>query len=343
METVLSSTPSPVIAVNRELEIIFTNLAARTLFDESLAYLPTRLGDAPFLRETLPSARSVLRALKKTGHFMTEISVNGAVYLCTLTALRTGDEKGYVAILNNITQLKELDRMKNEMVRMTSHDLKNPLQAALANVDLAKDDLVQHPNPEVEQSLDVIERQLNRMNRIIRGILDVERARTGVFTFAPIDPLALVHQAVDELQHLIAISGVQVSLTVPESLPSVLGDAEQLKQAVINLLENALKFTPSGGEIAIRAEAHDRSLVIAIRDSGVGIPAEIGERVFERFFRVNQRGTEHITGSGLGLSLVKAVIEQHNGRVWFESQSGQGTTFHVELPIVQGSTTLVSS
>lgn len=343
METVLSSTPSPVIAVNRDLEIIFTNLAARMLFDEALAYLPTRLSDTPVLRDTLPSIRSVLRELKKSGHFMTEISVNSRVYLCTLTALRTGDEKGYVAILNDITQLKELDRMKNEMVRMTSHDLKNPLQAALANVDLAKDDLLQHPNPEVEQSLDIIERQLNRMNRIIRGILDVERARTGVFTFAPTEPVAIVHQAVDELHHLIQTSGVRVSLTMPETLPHVLGDVEQLKQAVINLLENALKFTPSDGEIVIRAEANDRSLVIAIQDSGVGIPTEIGERVFERFFRVNQRGTEHITGSGLGLSLVKAVIEQHSGRVWFESARGKGTTFYIELPIAQRSHASTSS
>lgn len=343
METVLSSTPSPVIAVNRQLEIIFTNLAARRLMEETVFHVPPTVRTLPYLRDAIPSARTALRQLKQSGHYTVDVSINGRVYLCTLTALRTGEEKGFVAILNNITQLKELDRMKNEMVRMTSHDLKNPLQAALANVDLAKDELTQNPNSEIEHSLDVIEQQLNRMNRIIRGILDVEHARTGVFAFTPVDPTTVVQQAVEELQHLIQISGIRLSLSTPDSLPKVLGDTEQLKRAVVNLLENALKFTPKGGEITLCAEEIDRVIRISIKDSGVGIPAEVGEKVFERFYRVNQRGTEHITGSGLGLSLVKAVVEQHAGRVWFQSDLGRGTTFHIELPSVKKHSALASS
>jgi signal transduction histidine kinase len=343
METVLSSTPSPVIAVNRKLEIIFTNLAARTLLEEAVSYLPSTLRDVSYLQDSIQSARTVLRCLKQSGHYSVDVSINGKVYLCTLTALRTGDEKGFVAILNDITQLKELDRMKNEMVRMTSHDLKNPLQAALANVDLARDELAQHPNSEIEQSLEVIERQLSRMNRIIRGILDVERARTGVFSFTPIDPSALLQHAVEELQHLIQTSGVSVSLSAPDGLSKVFGDAEQLKRAVVNILENALKFTPKGGDVFIAAEQIDRVIRISIKDSGVGIPAEVGDRVFERFYRVNQRGTEHITGSGLGLSLVKAVVEQHHGRVWFTGGSGIGTTFFIELPMIPNHSVLVTA
>ncbi len=339
MDTVLSSTPSLVIAINRDFEIVFTNLAARNLLREITGNDSAKLRDDAVRSNVSLSLRTMLRAIKSSGRYTTELILGGQVFLCTITELNTPNEKGFVAILNDITQLKELDRMKNEMVRMTSHDLKNPLQAALANVDLAKDELLQQPNPEIELSLDVIERQLNRMNRIIRGILDVERARTGVFTFSPNDPAALIRQAVDELQHLVQTSKVNLVTNIPERLPHVLGDTEQLKQAIVNLLENALKFTPQGGTVSASVRASGSFVRFSIHDTGIGIPAAAGERVFDRFYRVNQSGTEHVTGSGLGLSLVKAIVEQHQGRVWFTSQPGQGTEFFVELPVVSSSLT----
>jgi signal transduction histidine kinase len=333
METVLSSTPSPVLAFNRQMDIIFTNLAARDLLQEALRKLPTTLLGTALLQNPQHSVRKVLRSLRQGGHYSFELSLAGRDYLCTVTALRTATEKGFVAILNDVSELKELDRMKNEMVRMTSHDLKNPLQAALANLDLAKDELVQQPNIELEHSLDVIERQLIRMERIIRGILDVERARTGLYTFTPTEPAALIYHSVEELQHLIQTSEVEVVVRLPESLPIIAGDGEQLKRAIVNLLENALKFTPAGGRIDVSADVAGTKVLMCIADSGVGIPPEVGERVFERFYRVNQRGTEHVTGSGLGLSLVKTIIEHHHGRVWFTSEVARGTRFNIELPI----------
>jgi two-component system phosphate regulon sensor histidine kinase PhoR len=309
---------------------MFANTAARRLLTPGIDKLPLSLDGRPIIQE---STKKVLRELRKHGHYMFEMTYGNRTYLTMITPLQTGGSRGFVAIMNDISQLKELDRMKNEMVRMTSHDLKNPLQAALANLDLAKEELLDAPNPEIAQSLDVIEHQLSRMNRIIRGILDVERARTGMYTFVSVDPGTLLHHAVDELQHLIESSRVSCLISVDEGVPHVFGDAEQLRRAVVNLLENALKFTPAGGSIALSAKTGSLGVVLSIADTGVGIPEHVGDRVFERFYRVNQSGTEHITGSGLGLSLVKTIVEQHQGRVWFTSVEGKGTTFFIELPV----------
>lgn len=253
-------------------------------------------------------------------------------------ALADQVERSRSQLERDVVKLRELDRMKNEMVRMTSHDLKNPLQAAVANLDLLRDDLAASDNPEVGQSLNVIDRQLERMNRIIRGILDLERARTGTPKIESCDPARLVGETVDELRHFIDEQKVRFRVDVPPDLPPFDCDFEQVKRALVNLIENAFKFTPAEGCVTVSASsvegAEPPAIQFAVSDTGVGIPDSAKAQLFERFYRVNQSGTEHVSGSGLGLSLVKTVAEQHNGRVWFTSTQGEGTTFYLELPRV---------
>lgn len=332
LETVLTSTQNPVIAINRELDIIFANPAAQALTGHNPRTLrPSLIQDGqPIIHD---SAYTVLRALRKRGNYMCEVTIGATVYLCYVTALRYGHTDGWVAILNDITQLKELDRLKNEMVRMTSHDLKNPLQAAMINLDLLRDDLKAQMNGEVSRSLDVIEWQLQRMNRIIRGILDLERARSGTLKIETSDAARLVEATADELRHYVELQQVTLDCEVAPDLPPLQVDPDQFKRALVNLVENAVKFTPAGGRVSLHAAADaDAGVVFSVEDNGVGIPLEAQPHVFDRFFRANQAGTEHVTGSGLGLSLVQTIVENHRGRVWFTSAPGQGTTFYVTLP-----------
>ncbi len=118
-------------------------------------------------------------------------------------------------------------------------------------------------------------------------------------------------------------------------LPEFACDVEQFERAIINLVENAIKFTPPGGIVTVRARRDGQGLVFEVEDSGVGIEKDNQARVFDRFYRANQKGVKHVTGSGLGLSLVKAVVENHHGKVWLESEPSAGTTFFVSIPIVQ--------
>jgi signal transduction histidine kinase len=240
-----------------------------------------------------------------------------------------------VAVLNDVTQLKELDRIKSEMVRMTSHDLKNPLQAAMANLELLQDDLIGVANEEVWESVMVIDKQLQRMERIIRGILDLERVKSGSLSLEMCHPQRIVQNALYEMRERATDGKITLHSDVDDDLPEFACDVEQFERAIINLVENAIKFTPPDGSVTVRATRDGQGLLFKVEDSGVGIEAENQTRVFDRFYRANQKGMEHVTGSGLGLSLVKAVVENHRGKVWLESEPNAGTTFFVSIPIVQ--------
>jgi signal transduction histidine kinase len=332
LETVLVSTESPVIAVDRRFRLLFANPAARALFSAREA-VDARPIHALLPKSAFPGdARAALRSLRRTRAYTYEAVLDDRVYLCHLARLGRPRLIGWVAVLNDITQLKELDRLKSEMVRMTSHDLKNPLQAAFANLDMLRDDLSDYPDAEVQQSLTLIDKQLNRMNRIIRGILDLERLRGGALSLELCPPARIIDHALDELAELARESGVTLASEIAPDAPLFPCDVEQFRRAVVNLVENAIKFTPAGGRVCVSARLDNGSLLFAISDTGVGIADELQARVFDRFYRANQKGMEHVSGSGLGLSLVKAVVENHRGRVWLTSKQGIGTTVCIAVP-----------
>ncbi len=333
LSTVLTSTENPVIAVNRQLEIIFANDAAKRLFPK-LRYM------AQPITEVLPADvlprdfRTVYRDIRRHRAHTYEIVHQDRIYFSHLATLGDDEQiEGWVAVLNDVTQLKELDRLKSEMIRMTSHDLKNPLQAAMANIDLLLDVLRDHPDDDVQYSVGSIDKQLNRMYRIISGVLDMERIRTGTKTLQTCRPAAVLRGAVDDLKSLADDRNIDLTVSADDDIPAFQGDPGQLERALCNLIENAIKFTPSGGEVAASARAEAGEVVFAIRDTGIGIPEEDQARVFDSFFRANQKGAEHITGTGLGLHLVKTVAENHQGRVWLESEPGSGTTFFISIPV----------
>jgi signal transduction histidine kinase len=334
LETVLVSTENPVIAVDRHMRLVFANPAAHQLLrdDNRSGTIITDL----LPKDALPNYRSALKALKRDKAFTYEISIGNKVYLCHLAQLGRPEIAGWVAILNDITQLKELDRLKSEMIRMTSHDLKNPLQAAMANLELLGDDLQYDDNPEIHASLDAVTTQLNRMNRIIGGILDLERIKVGHFSRELCQPASLVHDSIEEIQHLADGRHIALTSEIKSDVRNFWGDIEQFKRALINLLENAVKFTPPGGRVCIRVYPEDNDhILFEVEDTGIGIPDSLRDYIFERFVRgaqKGQQGAESVSGTGLGLSLVKTVLENHNGTVWFKSYVGQGTTFYLRVP-----------
>ena len=332
LSTVLTSTQNPVIAIDRHFRLIFANPIAQELF------FPTTPDKQQSILELLPQGslpadyREALRNLRQNRAHVYEINLRNQVYLCHLACLGYPKIAGWVAILNDITQLKELDRLKSEMVRMTSHDLKNPLQAAIANLELLSDDLADHHDPEIEKSLSAIDKQLERMNRIIGGILDLERMKSGIPAFEVCHIDRIIQNSLDEIQHLASDKHIHMEIHLNDNLPNFLGDGRQFERALINLIENAIKFTIEGGEVRLEVYQKGNEVIFEIGDSGIGIPEMLHDRIFDRFFRGRQKGADHITGSGLGLSLVKTIVENHNGRIWLKSQEGEGATFYVAVP-----------
>lgn len=343
LETVLVSTENPVIAVDRRFKLIFANPAAIKLFD-----LPQDANDRPITdilpAEALPEFKlGVVRELLRSRAHVYEISLGNKVFLCQLASLGGPKATGWVAVLNDVTQLKELDRLKSEMVRWASHDLKNPLTGAMLHLDLLREDLAELDNPDIHDTVAVIEKQLKRMHRIIRGILDLERLKVASVAGELCRAALIVKNTVEELQDFARDKNVHLHVEIEDETSVFWGDQNQFERALINLTENAIKFTGINGDVAIKVRKENGHVVFEVKDDGIGIPQSLQDRIFDRFFRggqSGQRGAGHVSGSGLGLSLVKTIVENHKGKIWLTSQESVGTTFFVSIPSANDSQAL---
>jgi signal transduction histidine kinase len=334
LETLLMSTENPVLALNRKLEVLFANYAANDLLkQQTLAGLV--ITDLVPRSALPPSPMKALRDLHEWHIHTYELTARDRTYMCHLGLLGRDRAQGYVVVLNDISQLKELDRLKNQMIRMTSHDLKNPLAAAMMNTELLLEEGDEALTTDLRGYAHTIYAQLERMNRITRGILDLERVQSGkpAFEECPIDQL--VRATAQEFESFAASRDVALTTDLSDDLPAIMGDRLYLSRAFGNLVENAIKFTKAGGAVRVSAVRNGSSVLVKVADTGAGIPPEAQSRIFERFFRLSPPGMEQISGTGLGLSLVKSVVDIHKGKIWLESAVGKGTTFHVALPIRQ--------
>lgn len=332
LETVLSSTDNPIIALTRQMKIVFINPSGQDILKSVVGDTATSIikGEASIPKALIPGDyRSILKKLKHEGQSIFEIDLNSRTYLCHMALLGALETQGWVIILNDITDLKELDRMKSEMVRMTSHDLKNPLQAAIANIELLRED-ISEKDEEAILSLNTIERQLDKMNRIISGILDLERIKVGNVRSEECNVIMLLEQVIEEVSDYALERSIHLYFESQDNKNSpivILGDFHQLKRAIVNLAENSIKFTHIGGNVWLSVVRMSPDVIIRVKDDGVGIPENLHEKVFERFFRGQQENYEHVSGSGLGLSFVKSIVENHNGKIVLDSYGGFGTTF----------------
>jgi signal transduction histidine kinase/DNA-binding response OmpR family regulator len=238
---------------------------------------------------------------------------------------------GRVAVMQDITHLKELDRIKSEFVTTVSHDLRSPLTAILSYVEL-----LGRAGPLNEQQQDFVERirfSVRSVTALISNLLELGKIEAGLDRErAPVNISMIARYAVEALQPQVAAKEQTIHLDAADQLGlQVLGNAVRLRQAVSNLVENAVKYTPEGGQIEVAAHAEDDQVVICVSDNGVGIPLADQPYIFDKFFRSHQ-AAEGVEGTGLGLSIVKSIVENHDGRIWVESKVGEGSTFTIVLP-----------
>ncbi len=213
-------------------------------------------------------------------------------------------------------------KARDEVLGVVAHDLRNPLGIILMQAGMLR---------EQRDAADVIKRAANRMNRLIRDLLDVTRIESGQLRLerAALSSARIVSEAAEAQRPLAAAKGVDVRLEVPSELPQISGDHDRLLQVFENLIGNALKFTASGGSITVGATAKAADVLFSVSDTGPGIAVDDQPRVFDRFWQDRNAARQ---GAGLGLQIVKAIVEAHDGRVWVESTPGHGATFFFTLP-----------
>lgn len=239
----------------------------------------------------------------------------------------------YVAVAQDVSELRRLDRLKSDMIHILSHDLRNPLGLARGSIDLIDEPDI--PPDQREQLRGMIINSLDRMEQLIQDVVDLEMAQSlGEESAKPYRLSSLVREVVERnedkaRQHAITLSYQEISAPVH----LLLGHSVLVGQAIDNLLSNAVKYTPAGGKIDVTLAIADDYAVIEVKDTGYGMPPESLPHVFDQFFRVQDRRTRHIQGTGLGLSLVKTIAQAHGGYVSVDSVVDQGSTFKLFLPL----------
>lgn len=223
-------------------------------------------------------------------------------------------------------------RVRDELLAIVSHDLRNPLNVLSIGVnDLRRGGPVPLPPAAERRQLDILAHSVERMNRLVRDLLDVARVESGSLAvdLTEYRTDALVQEAVEAHLPLAREKGVLLRLSLPEELPAVLADGDRILQVFSNLLGNAVRFTPESGTVTVGAEARGDEVVFGVTDTGPGIPAEEIPRVFDRFWQAKRARR---AGAGLGLAISRGIVEAHGGRIWVESRVGEGSTFTFALP-----------
>ncbi len=259
----------------------------------------------------------------------------GVVLLLEITRRRADAEAERRALTEQNERLRELDRLKDELVAVVSHELRTPLTSILGYLELIRDDATELSD-EHRSFLDVVDRNARRLLSLVGDLLFVARFDAGGLDLEleDVDLPAVARECVEAQTPRAEKAGVVLELESDEVLP-IRGDRARIAQLFDNLVSNAIKFTRSGGRVDVRVAEDDGAAVITVADTGIGIPAGEQGRLFERFFRSSTASSEAIQGTGLGLTIAKAIAEGHHGSISASSEEGVGTTFTVELPLAQ--------
>lgn len=251
---------------------------------------------------------------------------------------RSGRNLGVITVLHDITALKQMDRMKSEFVSMVSHEIRSPMNSVLMQLRVVLDGLAGELTPKQKEILERASEKIDNLAQMTSELLDLARIESGLISQERehVNMLSIIRDQVAFHLPRAEFASVIIDLDVPETLPPVLANRRNMEEVLSNLITNAIKYSPNGGRVSVSASSGSDYLLIRIQDSGIGIDAEDKNRIFQRFYRVKNEKTRYIQGTGLGLALVKSILESHQGRIKVDSQPGEGSTFFVFLPLLTG-------
>ncbi len=229
-------------------------------------------------------------------------------------------------------ELKEVDRIKDELVQNISHELRTPLTFVRGYIDLLLNDDMGALNERQKQGMEIISTKTAAVTQLVNNIMFLQQLEKSTLQFAILDVAALARDSIAKTQANVRPQNTSLHLDAPPNLPLILGDTDRLMQVFQNLLNNAIKFSPSGGEIRMQLQEQADCIQIAISDQGIGIAQVQLERIFERFYQVDGSATRRFEGAGLGLTIAKRIVQAHGGEIWAQSRLGKGSTFYFTLP-----------
>jgi two-component system phosphate regulon sensor histidine kinase PhoR len=332
LESLLASSADGVVAVDRSGLITFTNAAAEALFGVTRAEAVGK----PFLHvvrdHELNELASRCAALGERGLRVVAYGPEQRWLQASAVPIEGGGDWAGLIILHDLSEVRRLDTVRRDFITNVSHELRTPLAGIKASAETLKEGALRDPEAAAE-FVRHIENETDRLAQMVEELLELSRIESGA---APLRMdvvlvASLLERCVQRFAPQAERAGLNLGAEVVDSEKlAVRGDEDRLDQALGNLLHNAIKFTPAGGQVTVSAAAQDGEVAIAVRDTGIGISADDQTRIFERFYKAAEaRGRP---GSGLGLAIVKHIVQAHGGRATVESRPGQGSTFTVVLP-----------
>lgn len=371
LETILTNMNEGVLLLNGAYEVTYANPAAIAMLTlpESQRGTGSRatgeerdeayIGRALIEINRKPELQALLKEAKETGNVaftemrlgnlmeteaeVTVVPITAPENRGTVEQPTRSSEPEYLIVIHDVSQVRQLERIRSDFVANVSHELRTPLTSIQGYAETLLNSEFDSP---VDHGLDTTEKKrreeflikiLNhaaRLSRLVAELLELSRLESGDVELkrAPCHLNAFHETILDVFEPVLEESGVVLAWNTPETLPQVNVDTRLFMQVFVNLIDNAIKYTPDGGTIEVTAEFTGNELIVHVKDTGIGIPLESQARVFERFYRVDKGRAREMGGTGLGLAITKHIVLRHGGRIWLESTLGQGTVFHVALP-----------
>ncbi len=343
-DSVLSNMVEGVVVVDDQGKILMMNPAAEQIYGQTLAqtagqgitdksseqFVVTMAADL-----TSPADRDIGTEVKLQGDADTQRTLRAS---SAIVKTEEGKVVGMVSALPDATKHKELQRMQRDFVAHVTHELRAPLSSIRAALEILQGQFAGKIEEDETRMLNTALKNSDRLADMINSILDFSKIESGQMEVypKPTEAAKIAQDAVDSLQPWAQKKRIELSLAAPDGLPVVMADASRTVQVIVNLLSNSIKFTPAGGKITVklakRAEGNQGFVEYAVTDTGPGIAKSEQSKIFEKFVQI-AAGEMHIGGTGLGLSIAKALVHLQKGKMWIESEAGQGATFLFTLPV----------
>jgi two-component system phosphate regulon sensor histidine kinase PhoR len=323
-----------VVRLDDDARVDFANLTAHGLLDRPPGSMLGQTAVEAFIDRRI---EEIAETARQTGFGSGELHVREAAGPTYAVRARRSATSGVWLVLQDVSELRKLQRIRTEFIENLSHELRTPLSTvSLLTETLARDaDQASPPIPaRMRDRIAKIEVETGHLVQMVNELLDLTRIESGgpIQLLTDVDMNALAAAAVERLRLFAERQGVNLLTDLPPRVPPVRGDDVRLGQVLVNLLHNAVKFSPGGGDVTVRVRVRDEDVVTSVEDHGIGIPKAAQARIFERFYKVD-RARVRGGGTGLGLSIARHVVEGHNGRIWVTSDEGAGSTFSFAIPI----------
>src|SRR6266567_4353670 len=332
---ILGSMVEGVLVVNAAERVVFANHS----FAEILGLgVPPQAGSGlvEWVRQTelIEAVRKVLAGEPRVESEIVTGTLRQHFFAATVASVRTTGTDGAVLVLHDITDLRKLERVRRDFVANVSHEFRTPLTAIQGFAETLLAGALDDPQNRI-RFLEIILEHSRRLARLTEDLLKLSKMDADRLEFETrrIPVAAFIEGCMETAQPRARDKDLQLSVNQAEKIPDIAGDRRRLTEVLQNLLDNAIQYTPAGGQIMVSAEVTGSEVTFTVSDTGIGIPQADQPRIFERFYRVDVARSREVGGTGLGLSISKHLVEVHGGRIWVDSEVGQGSQFHFTVPI----------